>query len=87
MWNLFFYLLISLAVGLVILYGIKYFRDQKGFDMWFNVGQCILRLFVGAVVCFIAALAAKFPWIIYVAPCVLALLSNYWMAWLDKKVR
>lgn len=87
MWSLFGLLVISLFIGFVILLGLNYVKDRKGFDLAESIWQMVLRLFIGASVCFIIALASEYPWLIYILPAVLALTSNYWMAWLDKKVR
>lgn len=85
MWHLFFLLLTFFAVGLIILFGLKYVQDIKGFLFWENVGQFILRLFIGAVVAIVIALAVQYSWVIWTAMIVLAFLSNYWMAFLYKK--
>jgi hypothetical protein len=85
MWHLFFLLLTFFAVGLIILFGLKYVQDIKGFLFWENVGQFILRLFIGAVVAMVISLAVQYSWVIWAAMIVLAFLSNYWMAFLYKK--
>jgi uncharacterized membrane protein AbrB (regulator of aidB expression) len=85
MWHLFFLLLLSFFIGLVILFGINYVKDKSGFDFWENLGQFILRLFIGAVASIVVALAVQYSWLIWVSVGVLAFLSNYWMAWLYKK--
>jgi hypothetical protein len=87
MWNLFAHLLLAFFIGLAILYGIEFLRDTKGFKMWPTVGQAILRLFIGAAVSIVIALCVEYSWLIWVSLGVLALSSNYWMAWLDKKVK
>lgn len=85
MWNLFVLLIASFAVGLMILYGINYIKDRKGFDFWENMGQVIVRLVIGAVASLIIALCVEHSWVIWAAMATVAFLSNYWMKWLDKK--
>jgi hypothetical protein len=85
MWHLFFLLLLSFFIGLVCLYSIIYIRDVKRFDFWISLGQFIVRLFVGAIFSIVIALAVHYPWVIWVSIGAVGFLSNYWMAWLDKK--
>lgn len=85
MWHLFFLLLLSFFIGLVVLYGLNYIQDRKGFDFWISLGQFVVRLFIGAVFSIIIALAVQYPWVIWVSIGAIGFLSNYWMAWLDKR--
>jgi hypothetical protein len=85
MWHQFFFLLTFFAIGLIILFGINYVQNSKSFSWPVNIGQFIVRLFIGGVVCIVIALAVKYPWVIWVAMLFLAFLSNYWMAFLNKK--
>lgn len=86
MWTFYFWLMLSWFLGLALIYGIKYFKDPKEFDGWQNVGEMLTRLFIGSLFCLIISLAGKYPFILYVFPGAVAMLSNYWMPWLLKKL-
>lgn len=87
MWPLFFHLLLSWSIGLIALYSIRYFQKRSEFDMWETLGQCITRLIIGTVVCLAIAYASKWPWLLFTLPGIAALLSNYWLPWVIKKLR
>jgi hypothetical protein len=84
MWHQFALSAVFFTIGLIVLYGFKINNDGKAL-LGNNIANFFLRLFIGAIASIVIALAMQYPWVIWVGMLALAFLSNYWMAFLNKK--